>query len=158
MNGVAVAHALTVFFRFVFTPALLVGTMGWSWKLTEEKTERAYAFWLGIFVAILVIVLNLLTHPQIEIVPDALASFSPDTSSITRDVVLGGSMGGVAMALTRFLDKTKMASLIIAAVSSASLIGIYYVFIGTAARDDILVGTLSFVIGAIAFRVFAPGY
>jgi hypothetical protein len=156
MNTVAFAQGLLVFFRFIFTPALLLGTMGWAWALTDGKTERVYAFWLGIFVSILVIVLNLLSHPQIALVPDASASFSMDAASITRDVVLGGLSGLAAMALTRFLNKSKAASLVIAAVSSASLVGIYYVFVGMVARDDILVVALSVVIGAIAFRVFGP--
>jgi uncharacterized membrane protein len=156
MNGIVIAQGLVIFFRFIFTPALLLGTMGWAWRLTGEKTERVYAFWLGIFVAILAIVLNLLLHPQLVIVPDASASFSPDSSSIARDVLLGVLIGVVAMAVTRYLDKTKAAALIISAVAAASLIGIYYVFVGTDVRDDILVGTLSFVIGTIAFRVFGP--
>jgi hypothetical protein len=79
-----------------------------------------------------------------------------DAASITRDVVLGGLSGLAAMALTRFLNKSKAASLVIAAVSSASLVGVYYVFVGMVARDDILVVALSVVIGAIAFRVFGP--
>ena len=155
VGNVTLSEGIILFFRFVFTPALLIGTTIWAGKLANEKTERTYAFWLGIFIGILIMVLNLLTRPTFVFAPDAIESFSP--GNITLDLVLGLSAGIAAMAMTRFLNQAKAAALVITAVSAASLIGIYYVFVGTAVRDNILVASLSFVIGAIGFRVFGPG-
>ena len=101
--------------------------------------------------------MNLLTTPDFVFVPNASASFAPNSAGVIVDILVGLAAGGGAMAITRFLNSAKVASLVITAVSAAGLIGIYYVFVGNQLRDNILLITLSFVIGTIAYRVFGPG-
>ena len=123
MNSTNIAVVILLFFRFVFTPGLLIGTTIWAATLTSARTIRIYAFWLGIFIGILVIVLNLLTTPDFVFVPNASASFAPNSAGVIVDILVGLAAGGGAMAITRFLNSAKVASLVITAVSAAGLIG-----------------------------------
>jgi hypothetical protein len=53
-----VAIVLAGFFRFVLVPLVLLGILGWAWSQTNSELRRISGFWLGILVAILVIVVS----------------------------------------------------------------------------------------------------
>ncbi|HEX8733442.1 MAG TPA: hypothetical protein VF725_15440 [Ktedonobacterales bacterium] len=144
------------FFRFLFTPLLLMFTTAWVYRTAEHdsRAESKWAFWLGVFVAILVIVLNLLQHLP-TFLAGAFEPFSPNGIEITADLIFGFLSGVGSMVITQMFDGTRRSLVVIAAVTAACLLGLYFDFV-SGSSDNIMIFTLCFVIGAIAARIFGP--
>jgi hypothetical protein len=157
---ITVGRGLATIFSFIIVPAILLGFLGWAWRLSgagskysSDRTEaRIYAFWLGISVAVLLIIVNLITSyynvPNFSSIPQ---SNSIDTSAITGNIVLGIVAGLVAMAVSRLFSNALAISALIATISCSSLLALYNVILNSLSRDQFLFGTLGALIGALAY-------
>jgi hypothetical protein len=151
-----VAIILAFFFRFILVPVVLIGIMVWAWNQTDSEFRRISAFWLGILIAVLVIVVSFFRSSEFFVSLDANQPFTLEASAITTNVVIGLTLGLGSMLITRLLSLDIARAALIAALAAGSLIALYEYFFNSVVRDQVLLVALSFVIGALAYMVFGP--
>ncbi|HEY7022227.1 MAG TPA: hypothetical protein VH349_14000 [Ktedonobacterales bacterium] len=151
-----VAIVLAGFFRFVLVPLVLLGILGWAWSQTNSELRRISGFWLGILIAILVIVVSFFQSQDFTVTLSATQPFELGTGSIVTNVLIGLALGFVSMLISRTLSVDAATAALIAALAAGSLIALYEYFFNSAVRDQVLLVAISFVIGALAYVVFGP--
>lgn len=151
-----VAVVLAFFFRFILVPIILLAIMIWAWTMTDSEFRRISAFWLGILVAILVIVVSFFRNTSFFVSLNATQAFTLNGPAVTFNVVLGLVLGFGSMLITRLFSLEIARAALIAALAAGSLIELYEYVFSSSVRDQVLLLSLSFVIGTLAYIVFGP--
>lgn len=117
----------------------------------NQRISKAMAFYLGLAIFVLAVVLNLFNHFPFVYRVNAIILGNPVVL-----IVFGVLIGAALLAIIHFFLETRAISMLTTIMASTSLISLYFYILVEALRGPVLTVAVSVLIGALVYVVFAP--
>jgi hypothetical protein len=143
--------------RVLVIPSILLTVFGLSYKFAysssetaEQRVSKMMAFYLGLGIFTLVVILNL--SAKLFVPTEPVRMFA----GAFGYVIVGSVIGLLLMALVHSLVKTRAISLFVAILASTSLSTLYLYAFWKELRDPITLLSVSLLVGALIYIVLFP--
>ena len=141
----------------VIVPVILLGVFGLALKIAtgpsnddDEKASKLLAFWLGLVLFALVVILHLFSN--VFVVPQVETGWGSPFWFLLIGLVTGLAL----MAAIDSFMAPKAAPVFVTVLASTSLIAFYFYAFIEAFRGAILFFTVALLAGALGYAVFSP--